>query len=87
MSYRPKLVTELRHERTARAKLKILKEAHRKGFVTTARAREIGRWDRSDFYLNEMVKAGVLVHQSFNKWAPSPEQLNRKRGRPRHLEL
>ena len=78
MKYRPRLVIELREEPVARARLRILKEAHRRGYVTNARAR------RS--HLNKLVEAGVLVRYG-DKWLPSPAQMNRKRGRPRHLEL
>jgi len=87
MSYRPRLVSELRLEPTAVARLRVLREAHRMGFVTNARASKIGRWNQSWFHLNKMVEAGVLIYKGYNKWEPSPSQLNRKRGRPRHLEL
>jgi hypothetical protein len=87
MSYRPRLIAELRRERASIIKLRILKEAHRRGFVTNAGARKIGGWKQGWFHLNKMVEAGVLVYSGYNRWAPSPDQIYRKRGRPRHLEL
>jgi len=87
MRYRPRLVSELRLEPVATARLRVLVEAHRRGFVTNARARRIGGWNQSWFHLNKMVEAGVLVRHGFNRWTPSPSQMIRKRGRPRHLEL
>jgi hypothetical protein len=79
MRYRPRLKSDIRHDRTARARLRILKEAHRRGFITNVQAKKVD--------LNKMVEAGVLVYRGHNQWVPSPTQMNRKRGRPRHLEL
>jgi hypothetical protein len=67
----------------SKARLKILLEAQRKGFVTNAKAKKIGGFKQVWFHLNKMVEAGVLERDGFNNWIPA-----KRRGRPpKHLEL
>jgi hypothetical protein len=57
-------------EKTARARERVLNEARKRGSITNARAREIGKWDQAWYHLNEMRKAGLLKKGEFNEWRP-----------------
>jgi hypothetical protein len=57
-------------EKTARARERVLNEARKKGSITNARARIVGRWDQSWYHLNAMREAGLLKKDGFNVWRP-----------------
>jgi hypothetical protein len=72
-----------RRKKVSEARLRILAEARRKGYVTNAKAKKIGKFSQAWFHLNRMVEAGVLERDGFNNWIPA-----KRRGRPpKNLEL
>lgn len=79
MSHKPKRYNGLKRRNTMIARGRILREAEKKGSITNARAKEIGRFTQVWFHLQAMADAGVLEHAGYNTWRPA----KRKPGRPK----
>ena len=67
----------IKRHATAKARKRVLFEARRKGFITTGRAAEVGRWDQAWYHLHKMAKAGVLKRTSLGRWE-YPKQPGRR---------
>jgi hypothetical protein len=59
---RPKKVTVLK------ARIRVLAEIKRKGYITNERAQEVGRWAQAWYHLNQMVEDGYLRKDEYNRW-------------------
>jgi molybdenum-dependent DNA-binding transcriptional regulator ModE len=57
-------------EVTAKARERVLKAAKKRGSITHAQARVIGKWDQAWYHLNAMCEAGLLKKGKFNEWRP-----------------
>lgn len=79
MSHKPKAVNGHRRKRVNRARLRVLRAAREKGYITNKEAKKIGGFDQAWFHLNQMVVAGVLEHDGYNAWVPVKRK---KPGRP-----
>jgi hypothetical protein len=66
------------HDRAAKARLRVLKHARKKGYVTNEKARKLGKFDQVWYHLKVLSDRGLLKHQGHNRWVPIPQ-----RGRPR----
>ena len=60
-----------KRRKTSRARYKILRYARRRGSISNAEARKIGRWKQEWFHLNAMVDAGALRYGGYNCWLPT----------------
>lgn len=78
MSKEPKRYNGLRRRGVLRGRLKIVREAEKKGFITNARAKKVGKFSQVWFHLKALEDAGVLEHAGYNEWTPA----KRGRGRP-----
>lgn len=58
------------HESTEIARERVLKVARKRGLITNAQARIVGRWDQAWYHLNAMRRAGLLKREGFNVWRP-----------------
>lgn len=79
MSHKPEIVNGIRRKRINRARLRVLKAARKQGSITNKQAKKVGGFDQAWFHLNQMVIAGVLEHDGFNRWVPVKRK---KPGRP-----
>lgn len=66
----PKRYNGLKRRSVLRARLKILREAEKKGVITNARAKQIGGFSQVWFHLKWMKDAGYLRHSGYNEWKP-----------------
>lgn len=78
MSHKPKRYNGIKRRNILKARGKILREAEKNGFITNAKAKEIGQFSQVWFHLNAMANAGHLEHAGYNTWRPK-----RGPGRPR----
>jgi len=62
--------TRTNRETTAKARERILKVAKKRGSITHAQARVIGKWDQAWYHLDAMRRAGLLRRDEFNVWRP-----------------
>jgi len=58
------------HESTDVARERVLKVARKRGLITNAQARAIGRWEQAWYHLDAMRKAGLLRREGVNVWRP-----------------
>jgi hypothetical protein len=85
MNKKPKRYNGLKRRSVLRARGKILREAQKKGFITNARAKKVGKFSQVWFHLKCMEEAGHLKHVDYNTWepvrrsGPSPYELGSKR--------
>lgn len=62
--------TRVRREQTEKARERVLKAAKKRGSITHAQARVIGKWDQAWYHLDAMRRAGQLKRDEFNVWRP-----------------
>jgi hypothetical protein len=83
MSRKPKRYNGLKRRSVLLARGRILREAQKKGYITNARAKKIGKFAQVWFHLKCMEEAGYLKHVDYNMWEPvegrSPHELGPKR--------
>ena len=79
MSKKPKRYNGLKHRSILRARGKILHEAERKGSITNARAKQVGKFSQVWFHLKALEAEGLLRHTDYNEWTP----VKRGPGRPK----
>jgi hypothetical protein len=70
MSRKPKRYNGLKRRSVLRARGRILEEARKEGFITNARAKEVGKFAQVWFHLKCMEDAGYLRHAGYNTWEP-----------------
>jgi hypothetical protein len=58
------------HESTEIARERVLRVAKKRGLITNAQARVVGRWDQAWYHLDAMRRAGLLKREGFNVWRP-----------------
>ena len=68
MSKKPKRHNGLKRRSVLRARAKIVREVERKGFITNAKAKKLGKFSQAWFHLQAMADAGVLKHSGYNEW-------------------
>lgn len=68
MSHKVKRYNGLKRRNTMKARAKILREAQKKGFITNARAKEVGKFSQVWFHLKCLEEDGYLKHTDYNTW-------------------
>ena len=58
------------HESTDKARERVLRVAKKRGLITNAQARIVGKWEQAWYHLNAMRRAGLLKREGFNVWRP-----------------
>jgi hypothetical protein len=58
------------HERTIKARERVLEAAKKRGFVTNATAAKVGGWEQAYYHLRVMVQDGLLRRSAYNRWTP-----------------
>jgi hypothetical protein len=78
MSHKPKRYNGLKRRTILKARGKILREAQKNGFITNARAKQVGNFSQVWFHLKCLEDDGYLKHAGYNVWKPV-----KRLGRPR----
>lgn len=60
--------------KTVEARMRVLKEAKRKGVISNDQARAVGGFDQAWYHLNAMVQAGLLKRAGYNQWMPAAKR-------------
>lgn len=81
MSHKPKRYNGFKRRNILKARGRILKEAEKVGFITNARAKQVGKFSQVWFHLQAMADAGYLEHAGYNTW--KPVKRGKRLGRPK----
>ena len=79
MSYEPKRYNGIKRRSVLRARGRILREVEKKGSITNARAKKVGKFSQVWFHLKALEAEGFLEHGGYNNWVLA----KRGRGRPK----
>jgi hypothetical protein len=75
MALRGVRVMTLKRQQVTEMRARILAEAKRAGFITSARARKITGLNQIWYHLNALCKEGLLQHIGYSRWKARPPNL------------
>ena len=59
---------------TERKRGKVFKRAKQQGYITNAKAKQIGQWSQAWHHLNTLRKRGYLKQAGHNLWIPGKKR-------------